>query len=56
MQIPLQDPLAGYPQPYASWASMLHNDAEDQGDEGADRNVAGSSPAQTPLYTVDITA
>jgi hypothetical protein len=56
MQIPLQDPMAGYPQPYATWASTLHNDAEAQGDGRVDSDVADWSPAQTPLYTVDVTA
>jgi hypothetical protein len=56
MQIPLRDPMAGYPQPYATWASILYNDAEAQGDGRADSDLAASSSAHTPLYTVDVIA
>jgi hypothetical protein len=57
MQIPVADPMAGYPQPYATWATVLRHSAEVQGD---DRAVSGGSepPAEaaTLAYIVDYTA
>jgi hypothetical protein len=56
MQIPVVDPMGGYPQPYATWAA-LRNDAEVQGDAGAVNDTADSRAEQSrPSYTVDYTA
>jgi hypothetical protein len=57
MQIPVADPMAGYPQPYATWATVLRNAAQAQGDAGADNATADSSAEHaTSIYTVDYTA
>jgi len=56
MQIPVAQPMAGYPQPYATWAA-LRNGADAQGGNGADDNTADASAEQTTShYTVDYTA
>lgn len=56
MQIPVANPLAGYPQPYATWAK-LRNDADAQGGVSAVDQSPGSSAEQTsPAYTVDVAA
>ena len=56
MQIPVAQPMANYPQPYATWAA-LRNDAGTQGDTGAHNVSSDSSVEQTTsLYTVDYTA
>ncbi|HEY1715376.1 MAG TPA: hypothetical protein VGG07_20910 [Solirubrobacteraceae bacterium] len=57
MTIPVADPMAGYPQPFATWATVLRNAAEAQGDAGADNAMADASAEHTgSIYTVDYTA
>ena len=56
MQIPVADPMTGYPQPYATWARTWHDDAEVQGDNGAvDEADDSSAQPTTSGYTVDFT-
>ena len=56
MQIPVANPLAGYPQPYATWAKLRH-DADAQGSASAVDQSAGSpAEATSPAYTVDVAA
>ena len=57
MHIPVANPLAGYPQPYATWAK-LRNDADAQGGVSAVDESAGSGAEETtpPAYTVDVAA
>jgi hypothetical protein len=57
MQIPVADPMAGYPQPYATWATERRNDASARqatpAGQSADATARG---ATTSPYTVDTTA
>jgi hypothetical protein len=57
MQIPFANPMASYPQPYATWVE-LRTDAARQRD-AATVNGPGESPAPqltTPGYAVDAIA
>jgi hypothetical protein len=54
MQIPLSDPMAGYPQPYATWADERRNAAADQHDAvSADHSAQETTSS---AFTVDVTA
>ncbi len=57
MHIPVANLMAGYPQPYATWA-MLRHDADAHGGASAVDESAGSAPDATsaPAYTVDVAA
>ena len=57
MQIPVVDPMTGYPQPYATWARTWRDAAEVQGDDGAVNDGSTSAgEATTSNYIVDYTA
>ena len=57
MQIPVVDPMSGYPQPYATWARTWRDAAAVQGDDGAVSDGSQSSAESTSsIYAVDYTA
>ena len=57
MYIPDANPMAGYPQPYATWAAVRAIADVQGGAKGADES-AGSSQEDTtpPAYKVDVAA
>ena len=56
MQIPVANPMAGYPQPYATWA-MLRNGGDAHGGASADESAGSSADeSASPAYTVDVAA
>lgn len=57
MQIPVGNPMAGYPQPYATWAAVRAIADAHGSANGAHESAGSSAEDTTPAaYTVDVAA
>lgn len=57
MQIPVGNPMAGYPQPYATWAAVRAIADAHGSANGANESAGSSAEDRTqPAYTLDVAA